>query len=144
MLVQLFDPDDEVGDGVEKPVEEEGGSDEEGVALALHDGFPVAKVFGGGAGLGITAGTGKGRKGQPRGTASAGSESSRPDPFGERPDQGSLAESPLSPPRPQRTLAQPTLEPLDLRFRCECFFFSFLPTQGLLPSSVLTRKSSLL
>jgi len=56
-LVELLDLDDEVGDGVEEPVEEEGGGDEEGVALALHDGFLVAEVFGGGAGFALAAGT---------------------------------------------------------------------------------------
>lgn len=55
-LVQLLDPDDEVGDGVKEPVEEEGGGDEERVALALHDGFLVAEVFGGGAGLTVAGG----------------------------------------------------------------------------------------
>lgn len=56
-LVELLDLDDEVGDGVEEPVEEERGGDEEGVALALHDGFLVAEVFGGGAGFTLAAGT---------------------------------------------------------------------------------------
>lgn len=48
-LVEEVDADDKVGDGVEEPVEEECGGDEEGVALALHDGFLVAEVFRGGA-----------------------------------------------------------------------------------------------
>lgn len=51
----MVDPDDEVGDGVEEPVEEECGGDEEGVALALHDRFLVAKVLGRGAGISLTA-----------------------------------------------------------------------------------------
>jgi len=56
-LVQVVDPDDEVGDGVEEPVEEESGGDEEGVALALHDGFLVAKVLRRGAGICLTTWT---------------------------------------------------------------------------------------
>jgi hypothetical protein len=56
-LVELLDPDDESGDGVEEPVEDEGGGDEEGVALALDDGFLVAEVLGGRARLrGLAAG----------------------------------------------------------------------------------------
>lgn len=58
-LVELLDPDDEVGDGVEEPVEDEGGGDEEGVALALHDGLLVAEVLGRGAGgVGLAPGAG--------------------------------------------------------------------------------------
>lgn len=56
-LVELLDLDDEVGDGVEEPVEEERGGDEKSVALTLHDGFLVAEVFGGGAGFTLAAGT---------------------------------------------------------------------------------------
>lgn len=47
-----------MGDGVEEPVEDEGGGDEESVALALHDGFLVAEVLGGGAALLLAGGAG--------------------------------------------------------------------------------------
>ena len=46
---ELFDAEDEAGDGEEEPVEEESGSDKESVALALDDGLLVAKVLRGGA-----------------------------------------------------------------------------------------------
>lgn len=51
-MVELVDASNEMGDGVEEPVEDEGGGDEEGVALALHDGLLVAEVLGGSARLG--------------------------------------------------------------------------------------------
>lgn len=55
-LVELVDLDDERRDGVEQPVEDEGGGDEEGVALRFHDGFLVAEVLRGGARIGLTGG----------------------------------------------------------------------------------------
>lgn len=57
-LGELIDADDEAGDGEEEPVEDEGGGDEEGVALALHDGLLVAEVVGRGAGGGFAGGAG--------------------------------------------------------------------------------------
>lgn len=42
-------------DGVEEPVENQGGGDEEGVALALHDGLLVAEVLRRRARLGLAA-----------------------------------------------------------------------------------------
>lgn len=44
-LIQLIEADNEASDGVEKPVEDEGGEDEEDVALALHDRFLVEEVL---------------------------------------------------------------------------------------------------
>nr|GMC91423.1 auxin response factor 2-like isoform X2 [Ipomoea batatas] len=44
-IVELVDADDEAGDGVEEPVKDEGGGDEEGVALRLHDRLLVAEVL---------------------------------------------------------------------------------------------------
>lgn len=46
-----------MSDGVKEPVEDQGGGDEEGVALALHDGLLVAEVLGGGAGIGLAGRT---------------------------------------------------------------------------------------
>ena len=57
-LVQLIDANDEAGDGVQEPVEDERGGDEEGVALRLHDGLLVAEVFGGATGCGFAGGSG--------------------------------------------------------------------------------------
>lgn len=54
-LVEVLDPDNKVGDGVQKPVEEERGSDEERVALALHDGFLVTEVLRRSAGITVAA-----------------------------------------------------------------------------------------
>lgn len=45
----MLDADDEVGDGVEKPVEDQGGRDQERIALALHDRLLVAEVLRGSA-----------------------------------------------------------------------------------------------
>lgn len=45
-LVQLLDPNHEVRDGVEQPVEDESSRDQESVALTLHYGFLVAEVLG--------------------------------------------------------------------------------------------------
>lgn len=56
--VQEIEANDEAGDGVEEPVEDKGGGDEEGVALALHDGLLVAEVFGGAAVVGLAGGAG--------------------------------------------------------------------------------------
>ncbi|KAL6982840.1 hypothetical protein U1Q18_016234 [Sarracenia purpurea var. burkii] len=50
-LIQLLEAIEQMCNGVEEPVEEEGCGDEEGVALGLHDGFLVAEVVGGGTGL---------------------------------------------------------------------------------------------
>lgn len=54
----MIDLDDKAGNGIEEPVEDEGGGDEEGVALRLHDGFLVAEVLRRGAGIGFTGGSG--------------------------------------------------------------------------------------
>ncbi|TQD73298.1 hypothetical protein C1H46_041171 [Malus baccata] len=54
-LVQLLDADNEVGDGVEEPVEDQGGGDQERVALALHDRLLVAEVLRGSAGVAFAA-----------------------------------------------------------------------------------------
>jgi len=55
-LLHLVEPDDELGDGEEDPVEEQRGGDEEQVPLRLHDGLLVAEVLGGGAGVLVVAG----------------------------------------------------------------------------------------
>jgi hypothetical protein len=55
-LLHLLEPDDELGDGEEDPVEEQRGGDEERVPLRLHDGLLVAEVLGGGAGVLVVAG----------------------------------------------------------------------------------------
>ncbi|KAI4313733.1 hypothetical protein L6164_026689 [Bauhinia variegata] len=44
-LIQLLDPHNEIGDRVKKPVEDQCGRDQEGIALTLHDGFLVAQVL---------------------------------------------------------------------------------------------------
>lgn len=45
-----------MSNGVQEPVEDEGGGDQERVPLALHDGFLVAKELGGGAGVRFATG----------------------------------------------------------------------------------------
>ncbi|KAL4361330.1 hypothetical protein GQ457_04G009490 [Hibiscus cannabinus] len=57
-LVQLLNPDNKVSNGVKKPIEKEGGGDEKGVALTLHDGFLVTEMLGGSTRVGFTAGPG--------------------------------------------------------------------------------------
>jgi len=54
-LIQNIEANNETSNGVEEPVEDKGGGDEKGVALALHDGFLVAQVFGRAAVIGIAA-----------------------------------------------------------------------------------------
>nr|GMD54371.1 ubiquitin carboxyl-terminal hydrolase [Ipomoea batatas] len=44
-IVELVDANDYAGDGIEEPVKNEGGADEEGVALRLHDRFFMAEVL---------------------------------------------------------------------------------------------------
>lgn len=55
-LIQLFDANNQIGNRVEKPVEDQSCGDQEDVALTLHDGLLVAEVLGGGARLAFTAG----------------------------------------------------------------------------------------
>jgi hypothetical protein len=55
-LLHLLEPDDELGDGEEDPVEEQRGGDEERVPLRLHDGLLVAEVLGWCAGVLVVAG----------------------------------------------------------------------------------------
>lgn len=47
----MLDLDTKIGDGVEEPVEDQGGGNEEGIALALHDGLLVAEILRRGARL---------------------------------------------------------------------------------------------
>lgn len=71
---------------------------------------------------------GRGRTAPPTGTVSGGSSSPRSDPSADRQDPGSSAEAPLSPLRPQRTLALPIPAPFRLR-SLSLRYSSFLRSQ---------------
>ncbi|WOL08822.1 ubiquitin carboxyl-terminal hydrolase [Canna indica] len=55
-LIEQVDAEEETGDREEEPVEEEGGGNEEGIALALHDRLLMPHVLGWGAGVLLFAG----------------------------------------------------------------------------------------
>ncbi|KAK8595250.1 hypothetical protein V6N13_123130 [Hibiscus sabdariffa] len=57
-LVQLLNPGNKVSNGVKKPIEKEGDSDEKRVALTLHDGFLVTEMLRGSKRVGFAAGPG--------------------------------------------------------------------------------------
>lgn len=55
MLLKLIDLASEIRDSEEEPVEDEGGGEQDAIALALEGGFLVAEMLGWGAGMLLVA-----------------------------------------------------------------------------------------